>query len=413
MAPLGRYLRSAAGTAVVGGGAWWFQNEYHLHHPFEMDGTIPMLRTYSARRKGDYLPTQVAEDVTAAEPGQSPVFAGVTVETSTLLGSNGSIYRRMDFLSDEVGWDTLPFQTLVRCREDPAEGDRVWLKQRCTPDAKHVLPFYHRLFCTPLVIAEQFMGVRLGAGSRALILGSGGGAWTAFLRELYPEMQIDCVEVEPVVARHAVAHFGAPADPHTSVTVRDAVDFVREKAQAVQRGAQQPYDAVFVDLYIRQAAEPAAQGKQLAEDVAAVMAPRSVLGWHLNTRSRDNWDMWRSLYDVWGRRCAVYRAQNPTTYGTSVLLATKGWEQKDPLGVPWYYLVYQARRWSVMHNLPFDAGKKLWQNSSPCFPGLQKRWLPTRGQLDAEDRKRDELRQEMRLQREQQQQQGAEQGPSR
>lgn len=76
---------------------------------------------------------------------------------------------------------------------------------------------------------------------RVLIVGLGGGAFANYIRARLPDVTIDAVEIDPVVAQLASDYFAVSENDRLSVHVMDAVDFVKEH--------HPPYDLIFLDAY--------------------------------------------------------------------------------------------------------------------------------------------------------------------
>ena len=78
---------------------------------------------------------------------------------------------------------------------------------------------------------------------RGLILGHGGGSFAKWLARHWPELEVDIVEVDPVVVRMAEDFFSYRAPPQHHVYVRDA--------RAYLNGTTQMYDLIWVDAFAR------------------------------------------------------------------------------------------------------------------------------------------------------------------
>ncbi len=76
---------------------------------------------------------------------------------------------------------------------------------------------------------------------RMLMIGLGGGTFTTLLWRVLPELQIDAVEISPVVAKIAREYFGVPDDPRYRIHVADGKRFLEE--------SDTRYDLIFVDTY--------------------------------------------------------------------------------------------------------------------------------------------------------------------
>lgn len=76
---------------------------------------------------------------------------------------------------------------------------------------------------------------------RLLVIGLGGGAFPRFVAAHYPQVAIDAVEIDPVVARVAREYFGLETSDRLRVHVMDAVEYVQQQ--------QARYDYVLLDAY--------------------------------------------------------------------------------------------------------------------------------------------------------------------
>lgn len=77
--------------------------------------------------------------------------------------------------------------------------------------------------------------------ARALVVGTGGGAFPMLLRRAFPRMAVDAVDIDPVVLKAAQAHFGLVADDRLRLHARDGAAYVR--------ATKRRYDLVLLDAY--------------------------------------------------------------------------------------------------------------------------------------------------------------------
>lgn len=116
-------------------------------------------------------------------------------------------------------------------RFDSLEGKRQTLIRPGHPEQ---LPMpYLRSAAVALPIPENLR--------RMLIVGLGGGAFASFVRVRLPEVRIDAVEIDPVIADLARDYFFLVEDEQLKVHVEDGVEFVAE--------ASQRYDYILLDAY--------------------------------------------------------------------------------------------------------------------------------------------------------------------
>jgi spermidine synthase len=76
---------------------------------------------------------------------------------------------------------------------------------------------------------------------QVLMIGLGGGTLTTFLWQVLPDVQIDAVEIDPVVYRIARKYFRLPDDPRYRVHIDDGLRFLE--------AADKLYDWIYVDAY--------------------------------------------------------------------------------------------------------------------------------------------------------------------
>jgi spermidine synthase len=79
---------------------------------------------------------------------------------------------------------------------------------------------------------------------RILIIGLGGGTLPTTLKKILPESQIDCVEIDPAVAKVATKYFGFSPRAGISVSIEDGRVFVKR----AQRGDKK-YDLIVLDAF--------------------------------------------------------------------------------------------------------------------------------------------------------------------
>ncbi|MFV2032756.1 MAG: spermidine synthase [Gammaproteobacteria bacterium] len=75
----------------------------------------------------------------------------------------------------------------------------------------------------------------------ALVIGLGGGTVSKYLRKYYPELKIDNVEMDPVVADVAQRFFNFTQTPDNQVIVMDGRRFLQR--------SDRKYDLIFLDAY--------------------------------------------------------------------------------------------------------------------------------------------------------------------
>lgn len=117
-----------------------------------------------------------------------------------------------------------------------------------------------------------------------LIVGLGGGGMVHFLRRVSPDLQIDAVEIDPVVARLAEQYFGVRPDGRTRIIVGDGLKYLAE--------TQNRYDVIYLDAYLKPSAETDAEGaprslrtQQFYKSVQSKLSPHGLVAFNLNNHS--------------------------------------------------------------------------------------------------------------------------------
>ena len=94
------------------------------------------------------------------------------------------------------------------------------------------------------------------APKSVLLVGLGGGAVVQFLNRYFPELQLDVVELDPVVVKVASDYFGTRESGRTRIFVGDGRDFLQR--------ATQRYDLILLDAHLHPGAETDKTGHPLS-----------------------------------------------------------------------------------------------------------------------------------------------------
>lgn len=118
----------------------------------------------------------------------------------------------------------------------PTEQHRYSQSCQVLADPKQLSFTYTRMLLAGLLVCPQ--------PERILIVGLGGGTIPTTLRSLYPQAQIDIVEIDPAVERLAVDYFDFVADNRMQVVLNDARAYIREAAEG-----HRYYDLIILDAF--------------------------------------------------------------------------------------------------------------------------------------------------------------------
>ena len=107
---------------------------------------------------------------------------------------------------------------------------------------------------------------------RILITGEGGGTIPTVLQEMFPDAQIDLVEIDKAVDAVARNYFGFKPSPKVRVTISDGRVFVKRAAP------QKPnYDLVLLDAFDADYIPEHMLTREFLQEVKADMAPNGVI----------------------------------------------------------------------------------------------------------------------------------------
>jgi spermidine synthase len=182
--------------------------------------------------------------------------------------------------------------TFVRDNGQEAVQSRINL----TAPQTLVSPYAHSMFAGYLYQTEP---------RRVLIVGLGGGAMVRFLTHHEPRVEIDAVEIDPVVVRLADEYFGVRSGGNVRVHTADAVAFVESTANR--------YDLILMDAFLRPSSETDTTGVptrlktlEFLGRLKRTLAPGGVVAFNVNEHDRMADDI-AAVTTVFGH-VAIYRS---------------------------------------------------------------------------------------------------------
>ena len=110
-------------------------------------------------------------------------------------------------------------------------------------------------------------------GKKALLIGLGGGALPKRMWRDYPELEIEVVEIDPVVVEVARSYFGLPQDPRLTVTVGDGRDYVASTGKV--------FDYVIIDAFRSESVPDQLVTEDFMRQVKGRLTPEGVLTYNL------------------------------------------------------------------------------------------------------------------------------------
>ena len=193
------------------------------------------------------------------------VVAGLVVVTG---GLGAGALSPVQMLKAPVYQEDSPYQQ-VRIRDDELFRylvlDRTFHAVMWKADPITLFLPYSQLMVASLALVPE--------PKRGLILGHGGGSLAKWLGALWPELELDIVEFDPVVVRMAEEYFSYHAPSQHHVHVRDARVFLNRTGQT--------YDVIWVDAFARHMIPFHLTTKEFFVELRAHLAPGGVLAVNL------------------------------------------------------------------------------------------------------------------------------------
>lgn len=173
--------------------------------------------------------------------------------------------------------------------------------------------------------------------SRVLMIGLGGGTTARRFLADYANMQVDAVEIDPVVIEVAQAYFGLPTDQRLKVYQADGREFVQKPGK--------DYELVIIDAFLARAVPHHLVTIEFLEELSARLTPRGMVIINVNgTLCGPRSKLFRCIYATF--RAAfpqvyvfAWRQEAPETYQNIAVLA-----HKEPVGLNPAQLRFRARR---------------------------------------------------------------------
>lgn len=107
---------------------------------------------------------------------------------------------------------------------------------------------------------------------RILMIGLGGGAVPRAIRKVFPDVEIESVELDPAVAKVAGSYFGFSGDERSRVHIDDGRLFVRKQVRA---GAK--FDIILIDAFEKASIPEHMLTKEFLIEVKALLSPGGVV----------------------------------------------------------------------------------------------------------------------------------------
>ncbi|MCC6913363.1 MAG: fused MFS/spermidine synthase [Rhodospirillaceae bacterium] len=170
------------------------------------------------------------------------------------IHSERSLYRNL-FVVEDNGLRCLTFRRAVAT-------ERQTCQRTAEPD--HLVFPYTRMMLGSLLVKPD--------PKRVLVVGLGGGTLPMALRQMFPDIDIDVVEIDPAVTRVAEKFFGFKRDAKLNVHEEDGRVFVKK---AIRAGTK--YDIIMLDAFEDEYIPEHMSTKEFLLEVKSVMTPDGVV----------------------------------------------------------------------------------------------------------------------------------------
>ncbi|MCE0493075.1 fused MFS/spermidine synthase [Vibrio salinus] len=187
---------------------------------------------------------------------------GVFITMGSALAGNPIIYQQKSLYQNI----SVVENNGIRCLVFAAVKGRERF-QTCQPSDQnnpHLSLLYTRM---------SFAGLLLQPNpARVLVVGLGGGVIPVVMNQLYPEAQIDIVELDPAVVQVAKDYFHFREDEQMSVIISDARVFIKRSVLK-----QQHYDYIILDAFNGDYIPEHLMTREFLQEVKQLMTANGVL----------------------------------------------------------------------------------------------------------------------------------------
>ncbi len=116
---------------------------------------------------------------------------------------------------------------------------------------------------------------------RVLVIGLGGGILPRALQTLYPEIEMDCVDIDPAVVKVARQYFGFVPAAKTRIVTQDGRVFVKRAATQARQ-----YDLIVLDAFDERYVPEHMMTREFLQELNLLLAPKGVLTANTFSHSR-------------------------------------------------------------------------------------------------------------------------------
>jgi spermidine synthase len=226
------------------------------------------------------------------------------------------------------------YERILKVRQGKAFVEQSRCDQRRPAALRHQ---YSRLQMLGTLYPEQFR--------RVLVLGLGGASLSKALQLAYPEVEQDCIELDPEIARLARKYFGYREGPRCRTHVGDGRQFLEDNAQT--------WDLIVLDAFDGLEIPQPLRTREFYQLVQSRLAPGGVVVSNLHRRSHSYARDRATLACVYPQQLAFEGT------GLVIVLSSQSPVQAHP------------ERWSSMLGFDFTPLQQLQERDAQDFSQAQ------------------------------------------
>ena len=244
----------------------------------------------------------------------------------------------------------------VRCLKFDEKSHET--RQTCMyiKDSKRLVFNYTKLLFSSLFITPKMDNV--------LIIGLGGGTMSNALHQLYPNANIQNVEIDPAVIKVAKQYFNFKENAQVSAIEGDGRIFVkRAKTKALR------YDLIILDAFNGDYIPEHLMTKEFHQELKVLLTPTGIVAANTFSNSKLNQYESATYFDVWGD---FYQASYHSEGNRIILAAAQSFPDIDTIKSRAQQLENKLAPYAVdIHELvklmSFTQGMQNWPKNTPIL----------------------------------------------
>ncbi|XP_022138562.1 methyltransferase-like protein 13 [Momordica charantia] len=169
---------------------------------------------------------QVTSSITGQVKVEDVMYEKIRGDASCFLPTEAPIFRRLIFQRTE----SLVQSEALLIKEQGSPEKVAKVSEQLKVDHGYLASFYHMGIISGFTLVSEHLETATSARNtvNAVVVGLGAGLLPMFLHASMPFLDIDVVELDPVILGLAKEHFDFTEDEHLKVHIADGVQFLKE-----------------------------------------------------------------------------------------------------------------------------------------------------------------------------------------